>query len=154
MISINPSTTIDMYLLKQYIPIFQRTNMMKRIEILLVLSLINPTLETNNTLPNQSEHYLVKWNAWQSLSVLGFVGTLSNTLLIYTFYSQPNMATSVNAMIFMETVYRLVYATTCMHWRTYNMVMESTLFSYWLTKEEVKKSLSLLMTSRLKMEPC
>ena len=76
--------------------------MMKNIEIFLVLSLINPTLETNQTLPRQSEHYLVKWNAWQSLSVLGFVGTLSNTLLIYTFYTQPNMATSVNAMIFME----------------------------------------------------
>jgi hypothetical protein len=82
----------------------------------------------------------VKWNAWQSLSVLGFVGTLSNSLLIYTFYAQTNMATSVNAMIFMETVYRLVYATTCMHWRTYNMVKDSTLFSYWLTKEEVKQT--------------
>ena len=82
------------------------------------------------------------------------LGIADNTLLIYTFYSQPNMATSVNAMIFMETVYRLVYATTCMHWRTYNMVKDSTMFSYWLTKEEVKKALSLLMTSRLKMEPC
>ena len=94
-VSINPSTTIEVYLLKQYRLTFQRTNMMKKLEIFLVLSLLNPTLETNHTLPKQSEHYLVKWNAWQSLSVLGFVGTLSNTFLIYTFYTQPNMAKSV-----------------------------------------------------------
>ena len=58
------------------------------------------------------------------------------------------MATSVNAMIFMETVYRLVYATTCMHWRTYNMVKDITLFSYWLNKEEVEQTKSFLKIAR------
>ena len=112
-----------------------------KIGIFLILLLINHSLETNHSIYQrtiQSEHYLVKWKAWQTLSFLGWVGIFSNTLLIYTFYSQSNMATSVNAMIFMETVYRLVYATTTVHWRTYNMVQDTTLFSNWLTKENVK----------------
>ena len=112
----------------------------KRINILLILSFINSSFESNHSLkyiPKQSDHYLVKWNAWQSLSILGFVGTFSSTLLIYTFYSDPNMATSVNAMIFMEFVYRLIYTIT-IHWRTYIMVQERALFSYWLSREEVQ----------------
>ena len=118
------------------------TRMRMKIGIFLILLLINHSLETNHSIyqiTKQSEHYLVKWKAWQTLSFLGWGGTFSNTLLIYTFYSQSNMATSVNAMIFMETVYRLVYATTTVHWRTYNMVQDTTLFSNWLTKEMVKK---------------
>ena len=109
--------------------------------MLLIISLINQSSETNNSLkyiPKQSEHYLVKWSAWQSLSVLGLIGIFSNTILIYTFYSEQNMATSVNAMICMETVYRLVYATTIMHWRNYNMVNDKTLFSNWFSKEKVE----------------
>ena len=116
--------------------------------MLLIISLINQSLGTNNSLkyiPKQSEHYLVKWSAWQSLSVLGLVGIFSNTILIYTFYSEQNMATSVNAMICMESAYRLVYATTIMHWRNYNMVNYKTLFSNWFSKEKVQvcKILSL-----------
>ena len=112
---------------------------------LLVLLLLSPTFEKNPSLKNttkekiekHSDHFLVKWKAWQALSIMGCVGTLSNTLLIYTFYSVPNMATSVNAMIFMESVYELVY-TTIMYWRTYNMVQDKTLFSDWITREQVE----------------
>jgi hypothetical protein len=58
--------------------------------------------------------------------------------LIYTFVTEQNMATSVNTMIFMDTVYRLVYATISMHWRTYNMVTKTPLFSGWLSRDQVR----------------
>jgi hypothetical protein len=121
--------------------------------ILLIIFLLsetyqkNPSLNTTNEMletHSHSEHYLVRWKAWQALSVIGCVGTLSNTILIYTFYTESSMATSVNAMIMMETVYRMVYITS-MHWRTYNMVQDTTLFSAWMTREEV----SLIQTSRM-----
>ena len=115
--------------------------MAKKTHIILIWFLLIPS-NTSNLKPRcpntekQSEHYLVSWNAWQSLSVLGILGTFSNSLLIYTFYSEPNMATSVNAMIFMDTLYRLLYANI-IHWRTYNMVHETTMLSAWLSREEV-----------------
>ena len=125
-----------------------------RADILLIIFLLSTTYQKNPSLknttnkrlekPSHSEHYLVRWKAWQALSVIGCVGTLSNTILIYTFYSEPSMATSVNAMIMMETVYRLVYIPS-MHWRTYNMVHDKTLFSAWMTREEV----SLIRISKM-----
>ena len=105
--------------------------MAKRAHIILILSLLIPSHEKNPSLNNNtkekidkpSNHYLVQWKVWQAMSVLGCLGTPANLLIIYTFYSEPNMATSVNAMIVMGTMYSLVY-TVVMHWRNYKLVQE------------------------------
>jgi hypothetical protein len=118
--------------------------MAMRAHIIVILFLFSPTYEKNNpikhntteTIEKLTEHYLVKWKAWQALSVLGCLGMPANLLIVYTFYSDPNMATSVNAMIIRGTLYSLVY-TNIMHWRTYNLVQETTLFSSWFTREQV-----------------
>jgi hypothetical protein len=112
--------------------------------IIVILFLFSQTYKKNNLIKNNTteniekltEHYLVTWKAWQSLSVLGCLGMPANLLIIYTFFSEPNMATSVNAMIIRGTLYSLVY-TNIMHWRTYNLVQETTLFSSWFTREQV-----------------
>ena len=88
--------------------------------------------------PPQPVHFLVRWKAWHILSALGCVGTLLNTLLFYTFYNCDCMATSVNAMIFMETLYSMVYTTIGIHWRTCNMVSHNSCLFHWFSKEEVK----------------
>ena len=73
------------------------------------------------------DHFLVKWKAWQLLSFVGLFGTFSNSFLLYIFYSERNMmASSVNIMICMNTVYRLLYSMVGIHWRTYNMVRRGT----------------------------
>jgi hypothetical protein len=118
--------------------------MVMRARILLIILLLSPTYEKNPSLKNttkekidnHSEHYLVKWKVWHALSVLGCLGTPSNLLIVYTFYSEENMATSVNAMIIRGTLYSLVY-TVIMHWRNYNLVQDTTLFSAWFTREQV-----------------
>ena len=86
---------------------------------------------------HRKEHFLVTWGAWQCLSGLGVFGTISNSFLLYVFYSERKlMATSVNALICMETMYRLAY-TIIIHWRTYNLVHNTTLFNEWLGLEMV-----------------
>ena len=86
----------------------------------------------------KQEHFLVKYGAWQSLSVLGLLGTLSNAFLLNTFYSErQSMVTSVNAMICMDTLFRLLYATIGIHWRTYNMLYHQPLFQALWGREQV-----------------
>ena len=85
------------------------------------------------------DHSLVTWKAWQLLSLVGLFGTMLNSFLLYIFYSERNiMASSVNSMIYMNTVYRLIYSTVSIHWRTYNMVMHQTLFNTWFERDQVK----------------
>ena len=118
--------------------------MTKRLNILLILLFLSPAYQKNFSLKAvnsenirlSSEHYLVKWKAWQALSLLGCIGTPANLLIMYTFYSVPNMATSVNAMIFMEILYQAVYSIV-IHWRTYTMVQDATVLSRWFTREQV-----------------
>ena len=124
----------------------------KMVIFLLTMSLLTISYEDNPSLPylnqkdikQKSEHYLVKWKAWQFLSFLGLFGTISNSFLLYIFHSERKfMATSVNAMICMDTLYRLVYATVSIHWRTYNMVQEQTLFHSWMDRDQVDYSIGL-----------
>ena len=113
------------------IPEYQNTRSMGRTSLLVltILSVLTLSCEQNenatlipNTLDN-SQHYLVKWKAWQCLSCVGFFGTFMNLFLLYTFYSERRvLATSVNTMDCMDTLYRLSYATIGVHWRTCNMV--------------------------------
>ena len=113
---------------------------------LLILSLICQSGENNISLvflgqdkeTQNNEHFLVKWKGWQLLSGLGVFGTFSNSFLLYAFYSERQlMATSVNAMICMETMYRLAYTFT-IHWRTFNMVHNNGLLNYFIDRELVK----------------
>ena len=90
----------------------------------------------NSHFAPKERHWLVEYKCWQGLSFLGVVGTCSNLLLIHFFYTEPNMATSVNWMIFMETIYRVAYTVT-IQWRTFNIVQEETLLSRWFTREKV-----------------
>ena len=90
--------------------------------------------QSNNS--KREVHLLVEYKGWQCLSFLGLLGTCANLLLIGFFYSEPSMATSVNSMIFMETIYRVAYTLT-IQWRTFNIVQDETLFTTFLTREEV-----------------
>ena len=134
-----------------YIPVSLNMSW-KMVIFLLIMSLLTISYEENQSLPyfnqkdkkQKSEHYLVKWKAWQFLSLLGLFGTISNSFLLYIFHSERKfMATSVNAMICMDTLYRLVYATVSIHWRTYNMVQEQTLFQGWMDRDQVDYSMGV-----------
>ena len=116
--------------------------------LLLLLALLSLSSETNHSAiythsPDKQktktqEHFLVKYGAWQSLSVLGLLGTVSNAFLLNTFYSErQSMATSVNAMICMDTLFRLLYATIGIHWRTFNMLYHQSLFQALWGKDQV-----------------
>ena len=86
----------------------------------------------------KSDHFIVKYYGWQSLSGFGIVGTVLNSFLLHTFYIERKaLATSVNAMICAETLHRMIYATISVHWRTYNMVMEEPLFHQYLGTHKV-----------------
>ena len=87
---------------------------------------------------SKTDHYLVKWKAWQSLSIFGILGTFSNVFLLFMFYSErAHRATAVNAMMFLESSYRVGHSLV-LHWRNYNMVHNHTLFHGWLDTEQVK----------------
>ena len=116
--------------------------------LLLLLALVSLSSENNHSATlryspdkqkrKNQEHFLVKYGAWQSLSVLGLLGTLSNAFLLKTFYSErQSMVTSVNAMICMDTLYRLLYATIGIHWRTFNMLYQQPLFQAFWGKDQV-----------------
>ena len=67
------------------------------------------------------DHHLVQWGAWHFQSLLGCFGTLLNSFLLYIFYSERQvLASSVNAMIAMDTLYRILY-TLVIQWRSYNL---------------------------------
>ena len=100
--------------------------MKKQLKLLVVVTLLAASLANNDTAttskPNAlHKHYLVDRFAWHSLSGIGLIGTLANSLLLHTFLTVPNMATSVNCMITMDTAYRMIYSTVSIHWRTYIM---------------------------------
>ena len=116
--------------------------------LLLLLALLSFSSENNHSVINtyspekqktkKQDHFLVKYGAWQSLSVLGLLGTLSNAFLLNPFYSErQSMVTSVNAMICMDTLYRLLYATIGIHWRTFNMLYHQPLFHAFWGKDQV-----------------
>ena len=108
---------------------------------------INSSAQNNSEVMKpmaRKPHKLVDYKGWQFLSLVGVVGTCSNLLVLHFFYSEPNMATSVNAMIFMETIYRVGYTLT-IQWRTFNFVHEHTLLSYWFTREKVSKCITRLL---------
>ena len=95
------------------------------------------------------DHFLVKWKAWQLLSLVGLFGTMLNSFLLYIFYSERNiMASSVNSMIYMNTVYRLIYSTVSIHWRTYNMVRHQTLFNTWFDRDQVNYDMQRDITNK------
>ena len=113
---------------------------------LLIFSLLSLSYQQNNSLNHLDQtfekqngrHFLVRWKAWQLLSGLGFFGTMSNAFLLYTFYSDRKMiATSVNAMICMDTLYRLLYSSLAIPWRTINMTQDKTFLQPWLGKDQV-----------------
>ena len=63
-------------------------------------------------------HYLAGWGAWYCNSVIGVFGTFANSFLLYIFYSERRvLASSVNAMIAMDTLHRILF-TLVIHWRT------------------------------------
>ena len=121
--------------------------------LLLLLALVSLSSENNHSATlryspdkqkrKNQEHFLVKYGAWQSLSVLGLLGTVSNAFILNTFYSERHsMVTSVNAMICMDTLFRLLYATIGIHWRTYNMLYRQPLFQAFWAKDQVISSFS------------
>ena len=94
---------------------------------------------------NKDKHYLVAWRVWHLQSLLAIFVTFANTFLLFIFYSERAvLASSVNAMIFAETVHRILYtdghagrllytATLCIHWRTVILTSSRGLFSSLLT---------------------
>ena len=124
--------------------------------LLLLLALVSLSSENNHSASltyspdkqkrKNQEHFLVKYGAWQSLSVLGLLGTVSNAFILNTFYSERHsMVTSVNAMICMDTLFRLLYVTIGIHWRTYNMLYRQTLFQAFWAKDQVISSFSRVL---------
>ena len=92
-------------------------------------------------------HYLVKWKAWHLTSFFGLFGSFSNLFLLYTFYVERQyLASSVNTMICMDTLYRFVYSTFAVHWRNYNMIHQQGLLSIVWPREKVSAKTSINKT--------
>ena len=98
------------------------------------ISLLLPT-----NLPVKANHMIVENFGWHALSGVGIVGTVANVLIIHTFYAERVVITSsVNAMIIMESLHRVVYGAVTVHWRNYNMVMDTPLLGSWIGDAEVR----------------
>ena len=98
----------------------------------------NAENSTNKMKRYMSDHYIAYYYGWQALSGFGIVGMILSSFLLHTFYIERKaLATAVNAMICGETVNRLFYVTICIHWRTYNMIMDEPLFHQYLGREKV-----------------
>ena len=118
---------------------------------------------TGQETKGHESNYIVTWNfdkkeedisgsqliqdcfGWHILSGVGLLGTLSRLFLMHCFYAERTvLATSVNAMICMDTLHKLIYASIIMHWRNYVMVSGKPIFEQWLGKSNVRThSLSL-----------
>ena len=130
--------------------------------VVLFLTKIGSTFIENE----ENSHYVVIWNfdkkkedisgsqfiqdcfGWHILSGVGLLGTLSHLFLMHCFYAERTvLATSVNAMICMDTLHKLIYASIIVHWRNYAMVSGKPIFEEWLGKSNVRThSLSLHVT--------
>ena len=74
-------------------------------------------------------HFLASNKAWHTLYLGGVVGTLSNMFLLHTFYQEKDiMASSVNVLICMDCMHRLLYSAFCVPWRNYNLITREPLF--------------------------
>ena len=110
---------------------------------LLIVSLIvvGQSAQQNSTHgphKSKSDHYLINNCGWQSLSWLGLLGTALNAFLLHTFYSERKvLATSINIMICLDTMHRLLY-TLAIHWRSYNMIYGDPVFTDWLGRYQVQ----------------
>ena len=119
---------------------------------LVMLLLTSLTTQENNTLhyinkeDREVVHYLVKWKAWHLTTFFGLFGIFSNLFLLYTFYVERQyLASSVNTMICMDTLYRFVYSTFAIHWRNYNMTHQEGLLSMFWSREKVCSKISMTM---------
>ena len=115
----------------------------KLLQVLLLVNCHQNTLSTNaanSSLEMEKgehvEHFLVNHGAWQSMFVFSVIGITSNSFLIHAFWTEQTVVTSVNGMVIMETLYRLGYNILTL-WRTYNMVIETSLFNFMINREKV-----------------
>jgi hypothetical protein len=82
---------------------------------------------------------------WHLLSGVGVVGTFFNLFLMHCFYAERAvLATSVNAMICMDTLHKVIYSTIIVHWRNYGMISGRPVMDEWLGTQNVRKNLNTL----------
>ena len=97
-------------------------------------------LNYNNMKENQSGSHLIHdIYGWHLLSAVGVIGTASNLFLLHCFYTERAvLATSVNAMICMDTLHKVVYSAVIVHWRNYVMIGRYPVFQEWLGNRNVR----------------
>ena len=134
------------------------TTMMRRLVSLGIVVLLLTNIST--TVQDKEGHesqYAIVWNfqkkkadisgsqliqdffGWHILSGVGLLGTFSNLFLMHCFYAERSvLATSVNAMICMETLHKVIYSSIIVHWRNYTMVSGKPIFEEWLGTSNVR----------------
>ena len=97
-------------------------------------------LNYNNMKESHSGSHLIQViYGWHLLSVVGMIGTVSNLFLLHCFYTERAvLATSVNAMICMDTLHKVVYSAVIVHWRNYVMIGRYPVFQEWLGNRNVR----------------
>lgn len=94
---------------------------------------------------------------WPLHSLTGLIGSLLNIFVLYIFISdRQTLTTSINCMIWyiefpqcwslllssrMDTLFRLLYSSVAVHWRSYLMYFRRTLLQDLLSFETVRKSI-------------
>ena len=80
-----------------------------------------------------SSYFTQKWKVGFAMHIFGHWRHINvNSVLHF----RTGMTSSVNAMICLDTVYRLLY-TFIIHWRTINMTGSQHIFSAWLDRDQV-----------------
>ena len=75
---------------------------------------------------------------WCLHPLLGLLGTIANSFVLYMFYiERDTFINSINVMIWMETIYRLIISAILIPWKSLLMGTNYTLFSSFMSYKMV-----------------
>ena len=103
--------------------------------------LVLPTFATKNETKETSvrrngEHPAA--TMWCLHPLLGLLGTIANSFVLYMFYiERDTFINSINVMIWMETIYRLIISAILIPWKSLLMGTNYTLFSSFMSYKMV-----------------
>ena len=101
--------------------------------VLLFLSSMSSVMATSNGSEDIAERRNGEHKAasmWCLHPILGILGTSTNSFVLYMVYIERNtFISSINVMLWMETIYRLIISGVLIPWKSLLMGTNYTLFS-------------------------
>ena len=111
----------------------------------LVILLCSKSVVPNTNNVNENKALVQKRNGehqaatmWCLHPILGAIGTTTNSFVLYMFYIERHtFINSINVMIWMETIYRLIISAILIPWKSLLMGTNYTLFSFFISHKMV-----------------